>query len=67
MVKDAINKILDILTKDKDKWFSTNQIAKLSKVNWYRAQVILTDLYHKGTIKRGDTKTKGKMWALKNG
>ena len=67
MVKDAINKILDILTKDKDKWFSTNQIAKLSKVNWYRAQVILTDLYHKGSIKRGDTKPKGKMWALKNG
>ena len=59
--KSADEKVLEALTKE---WQSTNRVAQKSKVNWYKTESILNNLFFDKKVKR-DKKQDIVYWRLK--
>lgn len=59
--KSAEEKVSEALTKE---WQSTNQVAQKSKVNWYKTESILNNLFFDKKVER-DKKPNIDYWRLK--
>lgn len=59
--KSAEEKVSEALTKE---WQSTNQVSQKSKVNWYKTESILNNLFFDEKVER-DKKPNIDYWRLK--